>query len=125
MNQKNYIEIEGTITSELKHDMIGAKKNYATVFFMLKNEQEPVTKKDGTKFTPGVKVAISAGGKLAEACKSFKPGDLVAITGMFRIDSKDRPDGLGKNYFPKIEAATIEKMVVAQPHIDNDFELPF
>ncbi len=124
MNLINKIELQGRVNSDLKEKMIGPKANFLTIFFMLKWEGDQVSKKDGTKFTPGVSCAVSSKGKLAESVKRFKKGDLVSVVGQLRIDVKEDELTKQKTYFPKIEAVAIEALV-EQVIYDEGEDLPF
>lgn len=121
----NESTLQGRITSDIKETMRGAKQNYLTIFFMVQWEsEETITKKDGTTFKPSVKIAISAGGKLAESAKGFKKGSLITVKGALRVDSKEDALTKQKTYFPKIEATSIEALV-ENIQYDQDDELPF
>lgn len=124
MNHKNHIELQGIITSDIKLTMRGVNKNFPTVFFMLQSEKDPVTKRDGTTYTPKVKIAVSAGGKLADACMKYKKGDQVTVIGEFRVDKKEDSVTKPVVWFPKIDAQTVEPLIMQLP-FDDENDLPF
>ncbi len=124
MQLTNKIELQGRVNSDLKEKMIGPKANFLTIFFMIKWEGETFTKKDGTQFSPKLSCAISAKGKLAEAVRRFKKGDLVSVIGQLRIDVKEDELTKQKTFFPKIEAEVIEP-IVEQVQYDEGEDLPF
>jgi hypothetical protein len=135
MSNKNHIEIEGVIASDIKTSLVGVKKNFPLVSFLLRSEGDPKVKKDGTTYTPKVTIAISAAGKLADSVAKFKMGDLLSIVGSLKLDKSEKypldargnPDLTAKptvTWYMKIEAISIEPLVV-QTQFDDIDEMPF